>query len=278
MNFRTVGKKGTGNGQFNSPRGICIGPRGNDILVCDYGNHRVQVLNSIGKFVCTLGSNHKGLSSPTCICASESKIFAYDSGHKRIQTYNQNYEYLSFISIPGNHFGSSSPRDFGSSSPRDIGILRNGNIVINDGYEILVLNQRGHIMKRLWLYDDTSIGTIMHCNTSTSEIIVAQGRRVQILDQNLNRLNYFGTHFEVTGLCTDQENNILVTIKESGVCIYKRTGDFTGHAYNGNGPIGICSLGRKIITTNGSNTISISRRKVKAWVVYRPKGRYNYQI
>ena len=36
------GSSGTGPGQFERPSGVCVSPDG-DIIVVDFGNHRVQV-------------------------------------------------------------------------------------------------------------------------------------------------------------------------------------------------------------------------------------------
>jgi sugar lactone lactonase YvrE len=45
--IKTIGKIGSGNGEFNKPRGVAVDGAGN-IIVADWGNHRVQVLNKDG--------------------------------------------------------------------------------------------------------------------------------------------------------------------------------------------------------------------------------------
>ena len=48
--FETRGFEGRGELEFNSPEGIVVTPSG-DIVVADYGNNRLQVLNSEGSFI-----------------------------------------------------------------------------------------------------------------------------------------------------------------------------------------------------------------------------------
>jgi DNA-binding beta-propeller fold protein YncE len=45
--IKTIGKIGSGNGEFNKPRGVAVDGAGN-IIVADWGNHRVRVLNKDG--------------------------------------------------------------------------------------------------------------------------------------------------------------------------------------------------------------------------------------
>ena len=47
---RRWGRRGPGPGQFDQPLGVSISS-GGDIVVCDYGNHRVQVFRADGTFV-----------------------------------------------------------------------------------------------------------------------------------------------------------------------------------------------------------------------------------
>ena len=47
------GKKGSGDGEFNQPRCISVNKAGH-LMVCDRGNHRVQVFELSGKFVGTI--------------------------------------------------------------------------------------------------------------------------------------------------------------------------------------------------------------------------------
>jgi DNA-binding beta-propeller fold protein YncE len=58
--LRTIGSRGSGNGQFQSPLGIAFDGAGH-LVVAEYGNHRVQVLRySDGAHVRTIGSGGSG--------------------------------------------------------------------------------------------------------------------------------------------------------------------------------------------------------------------------
>ena len=46
---RQWGGRGAGPGQFNVPRGVAV--VGDAVIVCDAGNHRVQVFGRDGDFV-----------------------------------------------------------------------------------------------------------------------------------------------------------------------------------------------------------------------------------
>lgn len=55
----TWGGQGAGNGQFNAPYGITLGPDGN-LWVADGGNHRLQKFDVNGKFLAAIGSFGSG--------------------------------------------------------------------------------------------------------------------------------------------------------------------------------------------------------------------------
>jgi sugar lactone lactonase YvrE len=48
---RTIGENGVGDGQFNSPSDVHFTPDGQQVVVADQGNNRVQVLSLDGSFV-----------------------------------------------------------------------------------------------------------------------------------------------------------------------------------------------------------------------------------
>lgn len=47
------GSNGEGNGQFNAPTGVAVDINGN-IIVADWGNSRIQVLNHADVYICEL--------------------------------------------------------------------------------------------------------------------------------------------------------------------------------------------------------------------------------
>jgi len=86
------GSFGTGNGQFNSPRGIAVGSGGN-IYVADTNNNRVQIFDSSGAFQSTFGSFGTGngqFNFPFGIAVgSGGNIYVADSFNRRVQVFSQ---------------------------------------------------------------------------------------------------------------------------------------------------------------------------------------------
>ncbi len=83
-----AGSAGSGNGQFNGPRGLAIDAAGN-LYVSEITNNRVQQLTSAGAFVTMFGSSGSGngqLSQPMGVALGPSKeIYVTDWGNKRVQ-------------------------------------------------------------------------------------------------------------------------------------------------------------------------------------------------
>ena len=53
--IKSVGSKGNGEAQFNRPYGLDVSDRNNNIYVCDYYNHRIQILTEELKYHSMLG-------------------------------------------------------------------------------------------------------------------------------------------------------------------------------------------------------------------------------
>ena len=65
---KSFGKEGTGDGEFKRPEGIFIDNEGR-VIVTDYGNDRIQVLDKDGKLMVKFGDDDPGkLNQPSgCI-------------------------------------------------------------------------------------------------------------------------------------------------------------------------------------------------------------------
>ena len=70
------GKRGTGDGELNSPTGLAVDKTGH-LLVCSLGNHRVQVFTLDGKFVTKFGEYGQELGQIN----SPSSVSVLKSGH-----------------------------------------------------------------------------------------------------------------------------------------------------------------------------------------------------
>ena len=89
MLLRTIGRNGTGPGEFNDPWGIALDGAGH-LVVVDQFNHRVQVLNyADGSHVRTIGSSGRSdgeLLYPQGVTIdSDGHIIVCDTNNSRIQ-------------------------------------------------------------------------------------------------------------------------------------------------------------------------------------------------
>jgi len=85
------GKKGHGDGEFDTPRGLSVNKAGH-LMVCDRKNHRVQVFELNGKFVAKSGTKGSGIGefndSPLSTAVlSDGRIVATDLWNHRIQIF-----------------------------------------------------------------------------------------------------------------------------------------------------------------------------------------------
>jgi len=104
QHVKTIGSgvKGDANGQFRSPFGICYDAKNQHILVSDSDNHRIQIFNRNGDFMCTFGSKGKDngqLDYPgqLSIQPSTNRIVVADERNNRIQVFEDDGSFVSVI-------------------------------------------------------------------------------------------------------------------------------------------------------------------------------------
>ena len=82
------GKKGGGDGELSSPSGLLVNKSGH-LMVCDEGNHRIQVFELNGKFLGKFGikgGNLGEFNNPTSLAVlSNGQIVVCDAFNHRIQ-------------------------------------------------------------------------------------------------------------------------------------------------------------------------------------------------
>ena len=92
----TIGSRGSGDGQLNTPLGICI--KGDVLYVADSGNHRVQKLRSKGEFLHKFGQQGSGqgqLNDPRAVIVDpNNRLIVSDCGNMRIQIFNKDGGWL----------------------------------------------------------------------------------------------------------------------------------------------------------------------------------------
>ena len=106
---KTIGKRGSGNLQFNTPFGITIDQNTGKVYVADLYNHRIQVLNSDYTFSHTFGSRGNAMGQfqqPNSVALdSQGNVFVTDTFNHRIQKFTQQGKYLFLFGSEGSNPG-----------------------------------------------------------------------------------------------------------------------------------------------------------------------------
>lgn len=125
-----IGKRGSGDGEFNLPRDVAIGKDGR-IYVVDGGNFRVQIFDKDGKFLKSFGSVGKQLGNfarPKEIAADrDGNVYVADTAFGNIQIFTADGELLMFI-------GERSEQDqpAGYMLPSGVAVDEDGRIYFVD--------------------------------------------------------------------------------------------------------------------------------------------------
>ena len=150
-NKTSIGSKGSGELQFEDPRGIFIG--GEVVYVAEYRGHRIHKLSTQGNFLGTFGERGTGVgqfNNPSDIQISpEGKVYVVDRGNNRIQVFHSDWT-LSHI-IDGKVSG-----DGRFISPEGISSDLSGNFCVTGNYSnsVTVFLPSGQCLCK---YDQTQI-------------------------------------------------------------------------------------------------------------------------
>ena len=104
----SVGKKGSGRQQFNTPDGIAISPITGQVYIADSGNHRIQVLNPDLTFSRSFGKKgsptwpNRGFNYPCDVAIdSQGLVYVADYNSHRIQKLTPSGEFRDYFGIKG---------------------------------------------------------------------------------------------------------------------------------------------------------------------------------
>jgi DNA-binding beta-propeller fold protein YncE len=104
----SFGSPGSGNGQFQSPRGVAIQQSSGNVFVADSGNGRVEKFSAGGSFLAAFGQGR--LSFPTSIATDGmGKVYVGDAGTNTVLKFDANGNFVSTIdgtTAPQGHFQS----------------------------------------------------------------------------------------------------------------------------------------------------------------------------
>ncbi len=143
---KMIGSKGSGDGQFNDPKGIALAPDGR-IYVSDTRNHRIQRFSADGVFelawgvfgdVATGSGNPGTFNEPWGLAVGpDGSVYVADTWNHRIQKFNADGEFLQmwgYFSQDGTPNAFYGPRSVAVDSQNRVYVSDTGNkrIVIFD--------------------------------------------------------------------------------------------------------------------------------------------------
>ena len=148
--LRSFGTHGSGQGQFEYPRGIAVDGDGN-ILVVDSNNNRIQKFTADGQFLTAVGNGPLQFKYPYGIAlnASNNKVYVLDACNNCVQVLSSN---LAFSSTFGR--GGSAKGQF--HYPVAISCDRTGNVYVADSNNhcVQVFTAEGRFLRTFGKYGE----------------------------------------------------------------------------------------------------------------------------
>ena len=187
----SFGKEGSGDGMI--PYGVAVSD-GDEIVVADHGNHRVQVFDSNGTFLRSFG--HKGesageLDNPTGIAIDKDRnIFISDWGNLRVQIFSWQGRHLG-------SFGGKGSLDSQLCRPLGLSLDSTGNVIVADtGNKLIkIFTPDGRFVMKIG--GQGSLSYPMHCVQCGEYFIVSDSHEHCI--KVFNREGHFQYKFGKKG-------------------------------------------------------------------------------
>ncbi|CAH3128276.1 unnamed protein product [Porites lobata] len=134
----SFGNKGSGEGMFKYPYGVAVND-GDEIVVADYANHRVQVFDSNGTFLRSFGRRGQNAGEFNCPIGiaidKDRQIFVADLHNHRIQIFSWEGRHLG-------SFGGKGSLDSQLSGPRGDKLIK---IFTPDGRLVMKIGGQGSL-------------------------------------------------------------------------------------------------------------------------------------
>ena len=133
--IKSVGTEGNGEAQFMFPRGLDVSDRNNNIYVCDYDNHRIQILTEELKYHSMLGINV--LRYPSDVKVTRDRVLVLAGNDPCMFVFNSDHVLTNRLISKGHGKHTNNPRCFD--------IDREYNIIMSDylNHCVYVFNQEG---------------------------------------------------------------------------------------------------------------------------------------
>ena len=143
-----IGSRGSGELQFDFPRGLSTDESNNDIYICDYNNHRIQIISENLQYKSQFGKDT--LYNPSDIKLYKDNIFVLDRSNPCLHIYNKDLVLQKSVVTRGEGQQVINPSSFF--------IDKLGYILITDhnSNSILILNSEFYFIHKIPVY--TPIG------------------------------------------------------------------------------------------------------------------------
>ncbi|KAI8509237.1 hypothetical protein Bbelb_130850 [Branchiostoma belcheri] len=132
---RTVGERGTGEGQFEQPYFVAT-DQNDDIIVAEMSNHRIQVFDMFGNFKRKFGSYGQKLGQFSCPAGvavdRDGHIIVVDTDNQRVQVFRDDGKVLSVVSSAEHRL----------NIPHGVVATEDGHIFVADTYNHCVKKYR----------------------------------------------------------------------------------------------------------------------------------------
>ena len=230
-------KGGSGDGMFNYTMGVAVSD-GDEIVVADCHNHRVQVFDSNGTFLRSVG--HKGenageLTYPVGVAIDKHRnIFVADNGNDRVQIFSWEGRHLG-------SFGGKGSLDTQLDDPWGLSLDSTGNVMVADkGNKLIkIFNPDGRfVMKIGGQGSEGSFSSPVHCVQCGEHFIVSDQTEhcIKVFNREGHFQYKFGKKGEGDGefnyprfLSVTQSKRLLVCDRDNHrIQVFEVDGKFVG--------------------------------------------------
>ena len=171
-------KRGSKSGEIK-PRGVTVDDKSNNIFVADFGNDRVQVFDSNGKYLYKFCDNEPGkMNGPHGIVIYEDKVYVSQFHGKRVNVYDVKGNYI-------DQFGNHGIESETMNRPTGLAVShKNGDIYVCDWYKDVVFVYTNELKYKVSFGKSKLYGPL--------DIALTQGR-IYVLDVGNPCVHIFNT-------------------------------------------------------------------------------------